>query len=56
MNERRQVFDDDGNPKPGGELMPDRLFMPVSVEICPYCKKVYKGDYCDCPKRIDSRR
>jgi len=55
-NERVQVFDDNGNPKPGGELLPDPLFMVVEANICPYCKKVYKGNYCDCPKRMDSRR
>ena len=39
-----------GVPKPGGKLLPDPFFLAVKITICPYCKKVYKSDFCDCEK------
>jgi hypothetical protein len=47
-NERVQVFDDNGKPKPGGKILPDPLFMNVAVKICPKCKKV--GEKCQCER------
>ena len=47
-NPRAQDYDEDGNPKPGGKLQPDPLFLAVPVRICPKCKRVLNEANCGC--------
>jgi len=43
---RIMEYDREGNPKPGGKLVPNQSRMVVEIEFCSKCHKVKK--VCDC--------
>jgi len=52
---RVQDFDENGNPKPGGRWVQDRLFLgKPGIEFCPVCKRVKK--FCECEVKDGVKR